>query len=72
MKHLYLSEKNKKIGGVFGGIGEYFRVDPTLLRIVWILITIFSGVGPGIVVYVLAWIVIPALPVGKERAERKA
>lgn len=58
MKRLYLSKKNKKLAGVCGGIGEYFDVDPTLVRLLWIVFTLVS-LGTGILVYILAWLVIP-------------
>lgn len=58
MKKLYLSDTNKKIGGVCGGLGEYFDVDPTLIRIAFILVTLFSF-GLGIVGYLLIWMVVP-------------
>lgn len=51
------------IAGVCGGIGEYFEVDPTIIRLLWILF-IFAG-GAGILAYIVAWIVIPERPVGE-------
>ena len=59
-KKLYLSDTNKKIGGVCGGIGEYFQVDPTLIRLAWVLL-IFLG-GTGLLAYFIAWIVMPQRP----------
>ena len=59
MKRLYLSETDKKWGGVLGGVAEYFNVDPTPLRVLWVIITIFSGIIPGLVAYLLAWLLIP-------------
>ena len=59
MKRLYLSATNKKIGGVCGGLGEYFGVDPTLVRIIFILIGICS-VGLGVLAYILMWMVMPS------------
>ena len=61
MKRLYLSDENRKIGGVCGGIGEYFEKDPTLIRILFILIILFSF-GFGILAYLLMWLVIPTGP----------
>ncbi|MEX2405622.1 MAG: PspC domain-containing protein [Candidatus Paceibacterota bacterium] len=58
-KNLHLSKTNKKIAGVLGGLGEYLNVDPTFLRVFWIVITIFTGVIPGILIYLFAWMVIP-------------
>jgi phage shock protein PspC (stress-responsive transcriptional regulator) len=59
MNKLYRSKKNRIIAGVCGGIGEYFKVDPTLVRLLWLLISIVSaGVG-GVIAYIIAWIIIP-------------
>ena len=45
------------IAGVCGGIAEYFNVDPTLVRIAWVL---FTGLGgAGIIAYIIAWIIVP-------------
>jgi len=59
IKRLYRSKKSRVLGGVCGGIGEYFEVDPTLIRLAWILISILTGVFPGIIAYFIAWIIIP-------------
>jgi phage shock protein C len=58
MKKLYLS-KNKKVSGVCGGIGEYFDIDPSIIRLAWIVMTILTGIAPGIIAYIVAAIVIP-------------
>lgn len=58
-KKLYRSSTNTMICGVCGGIGEYFGIDPTLIRIVWALI---ACSGPGILGYLLAAIIIPHNP----------
>ena len=59
MKKLYRSGKNKIFGGVIGGLGEYFEVDPVLLRLLWLVILIATGVVPGIIVYIIALFVVP-------------
>lgn len=56
-KILYRSKKDRIISGVAGGIGEYFEVDPLIIRIVFILLAL-SG-GSGIAVYIILWILIP-------------
>ena len=56
-KRLYRSKKNKIIAGVCAGIGEYFEVDPVLIRLLWIVFTLMGGAG--ILAYVIAWIIIP-------------
>ena len=60
MKTLYRSGRNKILGGVCGGIGEYLNVDPTLIRLIWVLFILMFGVG--ILVYLIAWIIIPRNP----------
>jgi len=59
IKQLFRSEKNKVWAGILGGIGEYFNVDPTILRVTWVLITIFSGLLPGLIVYIASAFIIP-------------
>lgn len=56
-KRLYKIEQGKKLDGVCGGIAEYFDVDPTLIRLAWILFTAFWG--SGIIAYIVAAIVMP-------------
>ncbi|HLA69126.1 MAG TPA: PspC domain-containing protein [Bacteroidota bacterium] len=60
-KRLYRSRKHKMLGGVCGGIAEYLGVDPTIVRVAWIVISLFPLI-PGILVYIIAWIVIPKEP----------
>ncbi len=57
-KRLYKIEQGKKLDGVCGGIAEYFNVDPTLIRLAWILFTACSF-GSGIIAYIIAAIVMP-------------
>lgn len=56
-KILYKSEMNKMLCGVCGGIGEYLGVDPTLIRILWIIFS--CGLGSGLLAYLIACIIIP-------------
>ncbi len=58
MKKLTLSKTNTKIAGVCGGLGEYFGVDATIIRILWILGTLIS-LGTGILAYLVCWALIP-------------
>jgi phage shock protein C len=51
------------ISGVMGGLGEFFGVDPVLLRLGYLILTVFSGFFPGIVGYVLAILIVPEAPV---------
>jgi len=59
MKRLYRSEKNKVFAGIIGGIGEYFEVDPVILRILWLLIVVFTGFFPGLLAYIIAIFLVP-------------
>ena len=61
MKKLYLSDSDRKIGGVCGGLGEFFDKDPTLIRIIFILIILFSF-GFGILAYLTMWLIMPNKP----------
>jgi phage shock protein C len=58
MKKLYRS-RNKMLMGVCGGIAEYFNLDPTLIRLIYVLLTLFTVGFPGVVVYIVCAIVIP-------------
>ena len=53
---LYRSDTDKMICGVCGGLGEYFQVDPTIIRLIW---AIFVCTGPGILAYIVAAFIIP-------------
>jgi phage shock protein PspC (stress-responsive transcriptional regulator) len=53
------SPDHRMIAGVIGGLADYFGLDPTLLRVVYVLGSILSAAFPGILVYVLLWIVMP-------------
>jgi phage shock protein C len=60
IKRLYRSGKDKILGGVCGGMAEYFNIDPTIVRILWILFSL--AYGSGILAYIIAWIIIPRNP----------
>ena len=55
-KKLYRSNTNKMLCGVCGGIGEYFNIDPTIVRLIW---SIFICSGPSILAYFIAALIIP-------------
>ena len=61
MKKLYLSDTDRKLGGVCGGLGEYYEKDSTLFRVLFILITVLSF-GTAIFAYIAMWLVIPRKP----------
>jgi phage shock protein PspC (stress-responsive transcriptional regulator) len=58
-RHLRRSRRNRWVAGVVGGLADYFGLDPTLARIIYVLVSIFSAVFPGILIYIILWILIP-------------
>jgi phage shock protein C len=59
-KKLYRSVTDKMLGGVCGGLAEYFSIDPVLVRLIFVLAVIFGG--SGILAYIILWIIIPQKP----------
>ncbi len=53
------SRANRMIAGVVGGLAEYVGMDPVLARVLYVLISVFSAAFPGILVYIILWIVMP-------------
>lgn len=56
-KRLYRSKDDRMIAGVCAGLGEYFDIDPTIVRLIWVLL--FFGAGFGVVAYIVCVILIP-------------
>jgi phage shock protein C len=63
-KKLYKSRTVKTIAGVCGGLEEYFNIDVTIIRLIWVALTIATGIFPGVFAYVAAALIIPDEPVG--------
>lgn len=61
-KKLYRSQTNRKIAGVCGGIGEYLNLDPTVIRLIWVLLVFCAGTG--LLAYLIAALIIPENPNG--------
>lgn len=59
-KKLTRSEKNKMIGGVCAGLGNYFDIDYTIVRLIFVALGLVTVFFPMVIFYVIAWIVIPA------------
>lgn len=57
---LYRSCTNRILGGVAGGLGEYFEIDPVIIRLIFVILVIAAG--SGFLIYFLAWIIIPENP----------
>jgi phage shock protein C len=58
-KALRRSRTNRMIAGVVGGLAEYWSIDPTLARVVFVIVSVVSAAFPGILVYGLLWLLIP-------------
>jgi phage shock protein C len=56
-RRLTLSATDRKIAGVCGGIAEYFKIDPTLVRVITVALALLFG--GGLIAYLLAWLIIP-------------
>ena len=59
-RRLFRSHGNRVIAGVCGGLGEFFHVDPVIVRILWLLLIL--GFGTGILAYIVCWLIIPNEP----------
>lgn len=62
VKKLYRSDKDKTIAGIVGGLGEYFEIDPTVLRLMVLFFIFITGVVPGVIAYVIALLIVPKRP----------
>jgi phage shock protein C len=59
-KRLYRSGRDKILGGVCGGIAEYLKIDPVIIRLLWVVAALTWG--SGVLAYIIAWIIIPRNP----------
>ena len=64
IKRLYRSRDERMLGGVCGGLAEYLHTDPTLIRVLFVLFALAGG--PGIIAYLIMWIIVPLEPSNKE------
>jgi phage shock protein C len=62
MKRLYLSPTDKKIAGVCGGLAEYMDTDPTLVRLITVVLGLITGIIPFVIAYLIAWMIVPVKP----------
>lgn len=61
MKKLYRSRTDRKIAGVCGGLAEYFNIDATIVRVIFLILLLPGGV-PGLLPYLILWVVMPEKP----------
>ena len=59
-RKLYRSKTDRKVAGVCGGLAQYFNIDPTLIRVLFVVLAILGG--SGLVLYVALWIIVPTEP----------
>ncbi len=59
-KKLYRSQTDKMIAGVCGGLADYLGLDPTVVRLIFVLLALLGG--PGIIIYIIMWILVPPAP----------
>ncbi|MBD3347344.1 MAG: PspC domain-containing protein [Chitinivibrionales bacterium] len=72
MKRIYRLESDKMIAGICAGLGDYFSIDPTIIRLVAVFVCIATGIWPLVIAYIVGWIIIPdksELPAGEETKE---
>ncbi|HEX5576730.1 MAG TPA: PspC domain-containing protein [Gemmatimonadaceae bacterium] len=53
------SRSNRMIAGVIGGLARYFGIDPTMARVIYVILSVVSVAFPGLLVYILLWLIIP-------------
>jgi phage shock protein C len=61
MKKLYRSQKDKKVAGVCAGLADYFNIDPTVVRIIFVVLLLPGGF-PGLIPYLILWALVPLQP----------
>ncbi len=65
-KRLYRSRSERMIGGVCGGIGKYLEIDPTVIRLLFLLLAFLSGGVPAVIAYIILLFVVPEEPLATE------
>jgi phage shock protein PspC (stress-responsive transcriptional regulator) len=61
-RKLYRSRTDRKLAGVCGGLAQYLNADPTLIRVLFVVLALLGG--PGLVIYLVLWIIVPEEPEG--------
>lgn len=68
-KRLYRSTSDRKIAGVCAGIADYFNIDPTIVRVIAVLLLLPGGL-PGFLPYLVLWIIVPQAPVASQSSTK--
>ncbi len=61
-KRLYRSRRDSMLGGVAGGLAEYFNLDPTVVRLLFVLLALVTAGFPALLVYLILWVIVPSDP----------
>lgn len=61
-RKLYRSKKDRVLAGICGGLAEYLQADATIIRLIWALVVLFTGIFPGLIIYIIAIFIIPEQP----------
>ena len=69
MTRLYRSKTNRKVAGLCAGVGEMLDVDPTIVRLVTVLLLFITGIIPLLLTYIIAWWIVPDKPQDTARAD---
>jgi phage shock protein C len=63
-KRLYRSSRDVMLGGVCGGLAEYFNLDPTIVRLLFVLLAFVTALFPALLLYFILWVIVPRNPAG--------
>ncbi|MFQ5961920.1 MAG: PspC domain-containing protein [Candidatus Methylomirabilales bacterium] len=69
MKKIYRSQKDRKLAGICGGLGEIFSIDSTLIRLAVVFIGLVTGILPIVIAYIVGWMIIPVAPPHPEQED---
>ena len=61
-RKIYREREGRTLAGLCAGLGAYLEVDPVFVRLVWVAVTCLTGVLPGVLAYVVGWVVVPERP----------
>jgi phage shock protein C len=67
-----MRSRQRTIAGVCAGMAHYLDLDVSLVRVIWVVVTILSGIFPGVVVYALAWVIVPEEPLALPGMDTRA